>query len=466
MYVTELINLEFLAMNKILLILACFFLFTSFLAAQNAMTKTQFETNLFDFEKEKGLQVGDLVPDITFQMLNYSNSNAKLSDFRGKLVILDFWATWCSSCIIKFPKLESLQSTFKNKIQIVLINSVKSSGDKLGRINEFMRKRKERGQPINLTTAVQDSVALKLFPHNSLPHYVWIASDGRVEAITNSDEVTQDNIQKKLNGETLSLTAKKDYYPNRIFSIGEIPIDHSTSYFYFKKGRLKGLNSLDQPRLLEVSKGKNLVVGRAMYNEQLVDIYEEAVLTLKDDFWKSYSKKRFIVKVADSTSLFHNPHFISKDAWERDNLYTCDIVVQASTANNLREILLHHLNTVSGYWGRIEKINVKCLIIRDRPDSIKKTEKRRDTNNLFHDEMSYIMSIANLVHRLNNEYNSLPLLIDVTKSNHDLILNSNYESISLQDFKNLLVKQGFEVIEEERAMEMFILSDQVTRITE
>jgi thiol-disulfide isomerase/thioredoxin len=36
--------------------------------------------------------------------------------FNGKLMILDFWATWCGACISKFPKLDSLQKKYADKL--------------------------------------------------------------------------------------------------------------------------------------------------------------------------------------------------------------------------------------------------------------------------------------------------------------------------------------------------------------
>jgi thiol-disulfide isomerase/thioredoxin len=76
--------------------------------------------------KIKGLSIGDLVPDIEFRMLNYPKLNIKLSDFKGKLVLLDFWAIWCSNCIPNFPKLKPLQASFKGKAQVILVSSITS----------------------------------------------------------------------------------------------------------------------------------------------------------------------------------------------------------------------------------------------------------------------------------------------------------------------------------------------------
>src|ERR1700752_909783 len=70
----------------------------------------------------KEVQVGEMCPDLELNnFINYSKSSARISDFKGKLLILDFWATWCGPCIGAFPKLDSLQKKFSGKLQILAI---------------------------------------------------------------------------------------------------------------------------------------------------------------------------------------------------------------------------------------------------------------------------------------------------------------------------------------------------------
>jgi cytochrome c biogenesis protein CcmG/thiol:disulfide interchange protein DsbE len=59
------------------------------------------------------LQVGDTAPD--FSLPDINGKTVKLSDFAGKVVILDFFATWCPPCREEIPDFIKLQSEYKDK---------------------------------------------------------------------------------------------------------------------------------------------------------------------------------------------------------------------------------------------------------------------------------------------------------------------------------------------------------------
>ena len=59
-------------------------------------------------------QYGD-TKEIDFFLTNLEGKNIKLSDFKGKVVVLDFWATWCGPCRASFPHMQELVNEYKNK---------------------------------------------------------------------------------------------------------------------------------------------------------------------------------------------------------------------------------------------------------------------------------------------------------------------------------------------------------------
>ncbi len=59
-------------------------------------------------------------PDFSFKTLQ--GQPKKLSDFDGKVVVLNFWASWCAPCIIEFPQLLTLAEQQKNKMVLLAIS--------------------------------------------------------------------------------------------------------------------------------------------------------------------------------------------------------------------------------------------------------------------------------------------------------------------------------------------------------
>ena len=79
--------------------------------------KTAFEPETREAPKLQQANIS--APDFTFQDLD--GKTHKLSDFRGKTVILNFWASWCTPCVIEFPQmLELASNNQKNTIFIFL----------------------------------------------------------------------------------------------------------------------------------------------------------------------------------------------------------------------------------------------------------------------------------------------------------------------------------------------------------
>lgn len=71
-------------------------------------------------------RIGTPAPDFLVQD---SDRKVEIRDFRGKLVLLNFWATWCAPCVEEMPSLVQLQQRMKDKGLTVVAVSVDVDGD-------------------------------------------------------------------------------------------------------------------------------------------------------------------------------------------------------------------------------------------------------------------------------------------------------------------------------------------------
>ncbi len=75
-----------------------------------------------------------------FSLLDLRGRRVGLKEFRGKIILLNFWATWCGPCKEEMPFLEILHQQFKEKDFVVLTVSVDYEGAKL--VQDFINKQR------------------------------------------------------------------------------------------------------------------------------------------------------------------------------------------------------------------------------------------------------------------------------------------------------------------------------------
>ena len=78
-------------------------------------------------ETPVGNEVGETAPDFTLRDLD--GQTTSLSQFRGLVVLLDFWASWCTPCRVSMPYLESLRESLAGEGLVLVSVSVDESGE-------------------------------------------------------------------------------------------------------------------------------------------------------------------------------------------------------------------------------------------------------------------------------------------------------------------------------------------------
>lgn len=151
--------------------------------------------SLYAQNSMRKLKIGEQIPNLPIiHTVNFKGTEKNMIDFRGRLLILDFWATWCGPCISAFPKMENLRQKFKGQIQILPITE--DSEQKVGELFAYLKK----DMGMDLFSVVRDVSIRDLFNFNKIPHYIWIDQHGRYLGDATQEDMTEEKIQLVLAG--------------------------------------------------------------------------------------------------------------------------------------------------------------------------------------------------------------------------------------------------------------------------
>ena len=379
-------------------------------------------------QSEQESLIGKKVPDLTFgPIMNYSKEAAKLSDYTGKIVILDFWATWCAGCIEAFPHLEALKEKFSEEIEILAI----SSSDSKERIEKFLSKKKTL-LPIVLDTAL----VLKMqFPQRVLSHTVIIDADRITRAITTPEHITEEVIQNVLDGKEINLKEKR-------YDFSWSKDDHLASEDAIFQFTLTAFNGGSQ-MLKPFNNGRLLMNGLF-----LSTIYEYA------NSFPSYTRTVFEVQNADKYKAYQ---------------YSLEIIAPDMTEGEVKPIILDFLHRTVTLKSRVErrKVLVKVLQRTTEPLKIKKADPDSKEEFSFSGRGVHMQNSpidGRLTRFLENRLakkNQITIVMNETglSANYDVDIPwypENPENIHIE-----LAKLGLKLVDAEREVDLLILYDEL-----
>ncbi len=423
----------------------------------------------------KPLQIGDTIPEylwhLPLRVVNHPRVGGKdtitLNEYRDKLIILDFWATWCKPCISSLYKLDTLQKQFADKL--VVIPTTYEAREKAG---AFIANK-----GWSLPSAVGDTILKKYFPHQSIPHQVWIKA-GRVEAIVGPEYAHANIIRAVLAGKHVAFNHKI-----------EVPFDKTRPLFLGGNGG-DGANMLYQSvisgRLSAQVAGTSRPTRTQVlaYNQTVEQLFGTA-FTVRDlpQFSLLTIAKYFRFEIPDSLRYRISPGIILAkgsqaefDRWVNSNLYCYNLVLPhgfsaadlgGKMLDDLNLFFGHHLNLKVRYETR--KLRTLALIRTDQRKEIrtKGGEAKRKWSIRNKSLELTNQSIGYLVHYLNVAYSYPSLggqvpghpIVDETNTgtNVDLALHADLKDINA--VRKELQRYGLDLVEKEADVAMIVFSN-------
>ena len=119
-----------------------------------------------------GYEVGQRCPDFTVPLYDADGAEFTLSEKRGKITVINFWATWCTPCVAELPHFEKLHAEYPD-VEIVAIHSALVTDD----VQAFLDK---KGFALPFALDADGSVIKALGGSTQLPMTVIVDQSGKI----------------------------------------------------------------------------------------------------------------------------------------------------------------------------------------------------------------------------------------------------------------------------------------------
>ncbi|MGL1893335.1 MAG: TlpA family protein disulfide reductase [Spirochaetaceae bacterium] len=111
-----------------------------------------------------------------FSSKNLNGENKSLSDYKGKVLLLNFWASWCPPCISEMPSIEKLHQSVKDlDIEVISVNV----GEKFDTVDSFMKEGNYNFEAL----LDENNIISNLYSIRNIPTTYIIDKDGFVVAL-------------------------------------------------------------------------------------------------------------------------------------------------------------------------------------------------------------------------------------------------------------------------------------------
>lgn len=415
--------------------------------------------------RNQGLQIGDTIPDVYLGKTVQDNIPlGSIRNFKGRMILLDFWTTGCVGCIHGMPKVDTLQQVFGDNIKAIIVCNKK-------RVEvEQLFKAVRRSYP-QTPIVLEDSVLNAWFPHKTVPHHVWIDGQGVIRYITYDWNATVENVRKFLNGETLHLSYRKqltDFNSKvALFNEGKGRWNEQIKYYTLFATYLDGVEhtnpqlGVDTTRRCQVVRLINFPYRRlfeAAYNGS----FEDGVFSLSNRWVIAVAQPQYLKPNEDVDSLI--------DQWNSRAIASYEAVLPGTNQSILFSAMRRDLNIYSPYTAHVEKRKVKCLILVNK--GIKPSTHKNDDpvweveNNGATKIVNYTIQQSILDQlRMGND-NLVTPIVDETRFFDKVDMNINIPVDNLVNpakFKQVqeeLNKNGLGFEYGERVLPMLVIKDQ------
>lgn len=327
----------------------------SFFLLISILTANRISAQEHDFPN--GISIGESVPEYVwktnFQGIDFRNSRSKnniqsfaLKKYKGKLILLDFWATFCAPCIHNFPNMKAMQEIFPEDLKIIQVNNepVEIASSLL------LRRSKENKE--EFLNVLSDSLLYKVFPHATVPHYVWIGKNGKLLTVSGSDEIDSSKIADAIKGSSTNIIRKISIDTDRqLFTNRDLPLEKLQKFSILLKGNISGLGTGNTHKIDTIG---HIEYGQTFTNMTFALIFSSLGRAVFKADGKYFSNKRILYEG-------------NKNKAFKEDRYSYEFDVPLDQSAHLNRLIIEDLNIFSPYIVKVEDRKVSCYYLEKIP---------------------------------------------------------------------------------------------------
>jgi peroxiredoxin len=140
-------------------------------------------------------------PAPAFQLVTQDGTKMQISDYRGKVLLLNFWATDCGGCVLEIPSFIELEKAYKDKgftavgiSMDISYEDLKDANEAWGRVRPFIAK-----HGVNYPIAMGDDAISKAYALNAFPATYLIDKSGKIAVAYVGVVINKDNVATNIN---------------------------------------------------------------------------------------------------------------------------------------------------------------------------------------------------------------------------------------------------------------------------
>lgn len=393
--------------------------------------KSEIETKLSGL-KLKAIQKGKLVD---YELLNRA---------KGKVVILEFWETWCAPCIEGMPHLKKLKEQYADNLEIICVSS-----DGFQKNTNFINT---NAYPFEFIFDEKKALS-NIFPHSGIPFSVLIDKKGKIQAGTYPAYIDERVMNQILSGKIIDVPDVKNFNPDDLKNNKNTSPLISFELFSHELGERSYSNLITEER-------KKRIITNYFKADSFIDTTETVseyvssgknILDLYKFAYGNIAQSRFIF--ADNLNYINS--------FAPNNRYKLNFKV-SNLFGDFNTVLVRQLNAALGLETEKVSIDTTFLMLKKveiNGNSIKLTDpniqKSFTTNisNQFFEVIGNDVSLETLVELISNKTGKIVDFDNSVNFSYQMNVKMDHPIADIDEWLKYFEKEGFYLTKEKKKVE-------------